>query len=101
MEVGHYMSEDTMTIKLVGQIAGAEEQPFVDECEKIMHSEYKKIVLDLTNVPSMNSSSIGKLMRLQKNLTSDRRYFMIKGIHENLYKAFSAIHIDKLIKIRK
>ena len=88
-------------IKFIGQIAGTEGVYFNDECNKIVSMQHHKNAIDLTFVPSMNSSAIGQLIKLHKSLLRDRRMLVITGIHDNLYQAFYSIHLDKILKIKR
>ncbi|KAA3610997.1 MAG: anti-sigma factor antagonist [Calditrichaeota bacterium] len=101
MEATYKINKNELTIKFIGQITGTEGAHFTEECEKILGLHYSKIFLDMSYVPSMNSSAIGDLIRLHKSLISEQRSLVISGIHENLNQAFFSIHLDKILNIHK
>ncbi len=101
MEVTYEVKDNVLNAKFIGQIAGTEGVHFAEECNKIMKMKHPKNAIDLSFVPSMNSSAIGQLIKLHKSLMRDRRMLIISGIHDNLYQAFYSIHLDKMLKIKK
>ncbi|KAA3661085.1 MAG: anti-sigma factor antagonist [Calditrichaeota bacterium] len=101
MEATYHPTGDVLIVKFIGQIAGTEGEHFMHACDKILGMEYDKNSLDMSFVPSMNSAAIGQLLKLHKTLQRERRGLIISGIHDNLYQAFSAVHLDKLLKIKR
>ncbi|MCA9733013.1 MAG: STAS domain-containing protein [Deferribacteres bacterium] len=101
MEATYHPAADVLVVKFVGQIAGTEGEHFAKECDKIFRTEYDKVSLDMSYVPSMNSAAIGQLLKLHKTMQRERRGLIIAGIHDNLFQAFCAVHLDKILKIKR
>jgi anti-anti-sigma factor len=77
----------------------------VTEChgkmEELCAGRFQKITLDLSQVPSINSSALGKMLLFHKKLVANGGTLQIKGCNEGLYKIFQAIQFDKLFQIQK
>ena len=85
------------------QVQGPLDSDTAEEFQKILQdlatSDYKTITLDLSQVPSINSTSIGKILLLRKSLTEQDRQIRIQGCSDALYTTFQLIQFDKQIEI--
>ena len=66
----------------------------------ILDGEYF-VKLDLKNVPASNSSGIGIILMLYKNLKKRGGALEVKGISNNLLEMFRLLKIDKILKIEE
>jgi anti-sigma B factor antagonist len=90
---------DTLYIKVSGAVDTGAAEILRSELGKIVIQKPMKVVMNLTQVSTMGSSGIGKILMFFKNLDSMKASFEIKGIHENLYSVFKAVKLDKLFPI--
>jgi len=67
--------------------------------EKVLKDGAKNVRLNLKQVPVSNSSGIGYMLMLYKELKKYGGTLEIKGISKNLSEMMKLIKIDKLIKI--
>lgn len=58
-------------------------------------------VFDLSEVPSITSAGIGKLLTFFKHFDKKGGTMSIKGISEALHQQFREIHLDLIIPIKK
>jgi anti-sigma B factor antagonist len=99
MEVTTKVNDDTLIVKVSGAVDTSAAEILRSELNKIAGQRPKKVIMDLSMVPTMGSSGIGKILMFFKSLDSSKASFEIKGIHENLYNIFKAVKLDKLFPI--
>lgn len=99
MDVTTKMSGDTLIVKVTGAVDTPAAEILRTELNKIAMQKPAKVIMDLSMVPTMGSSGIGKILMFFKTLDSSKVGFEIKGIHENLYGIFKAVKLDKLFPI--
>ncbi len=99
MDVATKVNGDTLIVKVSGAVDTGAAEILRSELNKIAGQRPKKVVMDLSMVPTMGSSGIGKILMFFKSLDSAKAGFEIKGIHENLYNIFKAVKLDKLFPI--
>jgi anti-sigma B factor antagonist len=99
MDVTTKENGDTLLVKVSGAVDTSAAEILRSELNKIAGQRPKKVVMDLSMVPTMGSSGIGKILMFFKSLDSTKASFEIKGIHENLYNIFKAVKLDKLFPI--
>jgi anti-anti-sigma factor len=99
MDVTTKVNGETLTVKVSGAVDTSAAEILRSELNKIAGQRPKKVVMDLSMVPTMGSSGIGKILMFFKSLDSSKAAFEIKGIHENLFNIFKAVKLDKLFPI--
>jgi anti-anti-sigma factor len=99
MKVISEIRGDTLFVKVIGGVDTSAAEILRSKLKEIILQKPQKVVLDLSMVPTMGSSGIGKILMFFKSLKEGNSIFEIKGIHENLYSFFKVIKLDKLFPI--
>lgn len=99
MDVTTRTSGNILHIKVSGAVDTPAAEILRSELNKIASQKPQAVVMDLSLVPTMGSSGIGKILMFFKSLDSSKAKFEIRGIHENLYNIFKAVKLDKLFPI--
>ena len=99
MEVTTKNTGDALIVKVSGAVDTEAAEMLRVELRKIIKLRPAKVVMDLSLVPTMGSSGIGKILIFFKGFDSSKASFEIKGIHENLYNIFKAVKLNKLFPI--
>jgi len=99
MDVTTKMTGETLHITVSGAVDTTAAEILRSELTKATVHKPQKVVMNLTLVPTMGSSGIGKILMFFKSLDSSKISFEIKGIHENVYSIFKAVKLDKLFPI--
>jgi len=99
MDVTTKVVGDTLVVKVSGAVDTSAAEILRSELNKIAGQRPKKVLMDLSMVPTMGSSGIGKILMFFKSIDASKASFEIKGIHENLYNIFKAVKLDKLFPI--
>ena len=60
---------------------------------------YKTVEIDLSEVKSMNTSGIGKLLFFNKKISKEGKTLKISAISEELKEVFKLLRIDKIFDI--
>ncbi len=99
MEITTKQQPDAFLIRISGSVDTEAAEKLRTELAKVIKLNPKKVVMNLSQVPSIGSSGIGKILIFYKELDKQRVAFEIKGIHENIYNIFKSIKLDKLFPI--
>jgi anti-anti-sigma factor len=95
------VSSREVILVVSGTLAADAVEEFQTKMEELCTGRFTKITLDLSQVPLINSSAIGKLFLFRKKLHEKGGILEIRGCSDGLYRIFQAIKLDKLILIQK
>jgi len=96
-----HVSSDEVVLSIDGSLSGEAASEFHRQMEELIAGSCKKITLDLSKTPTINSSAIGKILLFSKKLNEQQRSLQIRGCTESLYNTFLMIKFDALISIKK
>lgn len=94
-------SKDEIILQVSGPLNGEPAGDFQKQLEELYGGSFSTITLDLRQVSSINSSSIGKILLYRKKLAEQDRVIRIRGCSDSLFNTFQLIKFDKLIDIEK
>lgn len=94
-------SPQEIILEIHGPLSGESTAEFHKHLQEMSAEKCTTVTLDLADVNSINSSSLGKILLFRKKLMEEGRTLQIKGCSEALYKTFQMIKFDKLISIEK
>ncbi len=86
-------------ISITGAVDTESAEKLRNELNSIVKNKPQNVVMDLSQVPTIGSSGIGKILIFFKEIDKNNATFEIKGIHENLFNIFKSIKLDKLFPI--
>lgn len=92
---------NTVSAKISGPITEADSSALNQLFKQLAESRQAVVRLDLSLVPLITSTGIGKLIVLYKRLKNQNRELRISGIHQNVLSLFTAINLDKMLTIEK
>ena len=101
MEISIRKNGDEIKAKITGPIKDSDGMALREAFDEMLEAGQKKVFIDLTYVPTINSLGIGKLLGFYRRLKAQQREVIIDGIHENLYSLFTSIHLHKLLNIQQ
>ncbi len=90
-----------LKVKIMGAITEQDGDSLKQAFEQITKANENTIKIDLSQVPIITSTGIGKIIVLFRKLKSQSRTLVINAIHDNLYKMFTSINLDKMLTIEK
>ena len=95
------ISEEEVQLQVRGSLDSKAAEQFQKELGSLAGGDHKTITLDLKQVPSINSTCIGKILLLRKSLTEQDRSVRISGCSDALYNTFQLIDLDKRINVER
>ena len=101
MELNIVQQNGVVMISIIGAVDNENAEELKAHFQEILEQEFKEAVFDLSFVPFITSSGIGKFLIFYKNIISKGRKMRIKGINYNLMDLFKSIKLDQLFPIEK
>jgi anti-anti-sigma factor len=95
------LSADEMALEIHGPLSGETTNEFHKHLQDLAAEKCSTVTLNLADVSTINSSSLGKILLFRKKLSEEGRTLQIKGCSDALFKTFQMIKFDKLISIEK
>ena len=94
-------SRDEIVLRVSGALNGEPAVRFQNMLEELAGGSHRTITLNLQEVGSINSSCIGKILLLRKQLAEQDRVLRIRGCSEPLYTTFHLIQFDRLLNVER
>ncbi len=101
MELNVVQQNGQITISIIGAVDNENAEELKVHFQEILEQEFKEAIIDLSFVPFITSSGIGKFLIFYKNIISKGRKMRIKGINDNLMDLFKSIKLDQLFPVEK
>ena len=95
------VSKDEVLLEISGPLNGEPANEFQKYLEELSEGPHKTITLNLSEVTSINSSCIGKILLFRKKLAEQDRTIRIRGCSDSLFSTFQLIKFDKLLSIER
>lgn len=94
------VDSDEVVISPVGNIDFSNSQDLKDQLLELFEQDYQKVVMDFSEVESIDSSGLGKLLLFHKKLKEKEGTLVIKNVESDyIKKMFEMIHLNKVIEI--
>ena len=92
--------EDEVIVIPEGKIDFSNAEDFKENVLNIYNEGYRKIIIDLSNVSTIDSSGLGKILLFHKKLQEKDGELIIRNITSDyVRKMFNMINLDKIINI--
>ena len=95
------ISEQEVQLQVTGSLDSEAAEQFQIELNRLAGGDHRTITLELSEVPAVNSTCIGKILLLRKSLTEQDRSIRIRGCSDALYNVFQLINLDRRISIER
>lgn len=94
-------ADTVITARISGPITENDGESLKKAFSELLSASQKYVELDLSRVPIITSTGIGKLILLFRKLKGQARELKIKAINDNLYDMFTSINLDRMLKIER
>ena len=101
MDITITPTDAVITARITGPVTENDGEALKNAFDELLSASQKQVDLDLSTVPILTSTGIGKLIVLFRKLKDQARELKIKAIHDNLYDMFASINLDKMLKIER
>ncbi|ADO76573.1 STAS domain-containing protein [Halanaerobium praevalens] len=94
------IDEKEVVISPVGNIDFSNSQVLKKELLRFLEKGYQKFIIDFSEVESIDSSGLGKILLFHKRIKEKKGKLIIKNVKSNYIKnMFELIHLNKVIEI--
>ena len=101
-EVVFCRDEDFLVVEMVGEINILDVNDFKESIkEKVKAENSKKIIVDMSQVPFMDSSGLGMLISLYKFVNENQGQIVYTGLSDYIMKILGFAKLDKIFLISK
>ena len=101
MELKLNRKDERVLVTIIGAVDNENSEELKNQFQELLTHEFNEAVFDLTHVPFITSSGIGKFLVFYKNMVAKGKKMRIKGINDNLFELFKSIKLDQLFPIEK
>jgi anti-anti-sigma factor len=101
MEFKYGQQNGTLNVSIIGAVDNENAEELKNKFQELLQKDFDQAVFDLTYVPFITSSGIGKFLIFYKNVVAKGKKMRIKGINDNLLELFKSIKLDQLFPIEK
>ncbi len=99
MDIRVEEGKDVIKVKLVGDIFVEQGDLLMNTFNSIVDKNPKQVVIDMSELKSITSSGIGKIVLLYKKLEKNGGKIKIVGVNDTISQIFKIVKLDKLIEI--
>ena len=101
MEFNVDQQNGKVMISIIGAVDNENAEELKNQFQNLLKKDFQEVVFDLSFVPFITSSGIGKLLIFYKNIISAGKKMRIKGINDNLFDLFKSIKLYQLFPIEQ
>ena len=101
MEFKVVEQEGAVHVSIIGAIDNENAEDLKKNFQELLTRNFDEAVFELTYVPFVTSSGIGKFLIFYKNIVAKGKKMRIKGINDNLLELFRSIKLDQLFPIEQ
>lgn len=101
MEFNISQTNGSVNVSIIGAVDNENAEELKSKFQELLKKHFTEAVFDLSFVPFITSSGIGKFLIFYKNVISEGKRMRIKGINDNLLDLFKSIKLDVLFPIEK
>ena len=100
MEVKVSEKDGVVAVALTGGIHIEQADELLDVFNSIIEKKPKEVVIDLSDLKSITSSGIGKIVLLYKGLQKCKGKMKILGVNDTIMQIFKIVKLDRLMEIK-
>jgi len=99
MEIGIEIKEKFSLVHVDGDLSEFDLEKLSNAIETLMKKGYMHVVLDLTEVSTMNAKGLGVLVNHWNHIRFKRGDFKIVGLNSRLMHLFRTMGVDSLFEV--
>jgi anti-anti-sigma factor len=101
MEFNVEQANGSVSVSIIGPVDNENAEELKNHFSHLLEEKFSEAIFDLSFVPFITSSGIGKFLIFYQKINSEGRRMRIKGINDNLLNLFKSIKLDILFPIEK
>ena len=99
MDVKLTESDQKITVLLRGDIYVEQADELLEVFNSVIERGPEEVIIDLSELKSITSSGIGKIVLLYKGLQKKNGKIRIIGVNDTIMQIFKIVKLDKLVEI--
>jgi anti-sigma B factor antagonist len=99
MEITMNEEKDRVRVRLRGDLYVEQGEELMQVFDRIVEKKPLEVVIDLSDLNSITSSGIGKIVLLYKELQKQGGTIKIVGVNQTIMQIFKIVKLDKLMHI--
>lgn len=100
MDIKLAESDRQVKVTLKGDIYVEQADELVEVFNSIIEKSPEEVIIDISELISIASSGIGKIILLYKGLRKKNGKIKIIGVNDTIMQIFKIVKLDKLIEIK-
>jgi len=100
MDIKLAESDRQVKVTLKGDIYVEQADELVEVFNSIIEKSPEEVIIDISELKSITSSGIGKIVLLYKSLRKKNGKIKIIGVNDTIMQIFKIVKLDKLVEIK-
>jgi len=100
MDIKLAESDRQVKVTLKGDIYVEQADELVEVFNSIIEKSPEEVIIDISELKSITSSGIGKIVLLYKSLRKKNGKIKIIGANDTIMQIFKIVKLDKLVEIK-
>ncbi len=100
MDIKLAESDRQVKVTLKGDIYVEQADELVEVFNSIIEKSPEEVIIDISELKSITSSGIGKIVLLYKSLRKKNGKIKMIGVNDTIMQIFKIVKLDKLIEIK-
>lgn len=100
MDIKLAESDRQVKVTLKGDIYVEQAGELVEVFNSIIEKSPEEVIIDISELKSITSSGIGKIVLLYKSLRKKNGKIKIIGVNDTIMQIFKIVKLDKLVEIK-
>lgn len=101
MEIKLEIDNDVIILKPVGNLIASTVGILNDQIAKLLEKKYVHIIIDLSRLDMIDSTGLGTVMGISRDISSKSGLLVCVGLNENVNRVFHLTRFDQKIPIFK
>ena len=94
-------SEGRIVVTLRGDIYVEQADELLETFNSIIEKGTQDVIINITDLKSITSSGIGKIMLLYKGMSQQNRKIKIIGVNKTIMQIFKVVKLGKFVEIEE
>lgn len=99
MEIKLEIDNDVIVLKPIGNLIATTVNILKEQIAKLVEKKYVHIILDLSRVQMIDSTGLGAIMVISRDISSKEGLFVCVGLNENVNRVFHLTRFDQKIAL--
>ena len=100
MRIDFEAAGDVCIVRLEGRFVAGSDAEYLRTRERLKQSEFKKAIVDCTEVPYLDSTALNFLVGMYTTMTNAGGRLVLCGLNSRMGEVLRITHLDEIIPVR-